>query len=273
MIPKIIHYCWFGGNALPETAQNCIQSWHKFCPDYEIIEWNETNYDIKKSQFINQAYENKKWAFVSDYARLDIIYNYGGIYLDTDVEIIKSIDKLREFEMYAGFEKLEGEMHVNFGLGYGAVKCHPYLKEMIDYYNGIEFPKDDRNLAKISCPVIQTKILERHGLIPNGQSQTLKRCKIFSADYFSPKDFLSGVLKITPDTYSVHHYNMSWFPIDKMLMRQKEWEMMRKYNSNKLLVKWVMFPKKIMMHYRNGGVKGVIEYFRILRRNRWGTQI
>ncbi len=199
---------------------------------------------------------------------MNIVYHYGGIYLDIDVEILKALDKLLGYEMYAGFEHNADGEFVALGLGFGAVYGHPYLKEMIDYYDGIEFPKDDRNLSEISCPVIQTRILERHGLIPNGQSQALKHCKVFSSDYFSSKDFLSGTIKITPDTYSVHHYNMSWFAKDKMLMRQKEWEMMRKYKSNEFLVKWLMLPQKLMMYYKNGDVKGIVEYLQILGKNR-----
>lgn len=104
MIPKKIHYCWFGGNPLPDSAKSCIASWRKFCPDYEIIEWNESNYDVNKIRYTQQAYACRKWSFVSDYARLDIIYQHGGIYLDTDVELLRPLDSLREYEGFMGFE-------------------------------------------------------------------------------------------------------------------------------------------------------------------------
>ena len=106
MIPKKIHYCWVGGNSKPPLVKKCIQSWKKYCPDYEIIEWNESNYDISKNIYMKQAYEAKKWAFVTDYMRLDIIYEHGGIYLDTDVELIKNIDDLLSNEAFAGIESI-----------------------------------------------------------------------------------------------------------------------------------------------------------------------
>ena len=103
MIPKIIHYCWFGGAELPEKDRKCIESWKKFCPDYQIIEWNENNYDVTKNTYMYQAYQAKKWGFVPDYARLDIIYQHGGIYLDTDVELVKNLDSLLENDAFMGF--------------------------------------------------------------------------------------------------------------------------------------------------------------------------
>ena len=270
MIPKIIHYCWFGGNPLPELAEKCIASWKKYCPDYEIIEWNESNYDVHKSKFMEQAYERKKWAFVSDYARLDIVYTQGGIYLDTDVEIIRPLDDLLDCEMYAGFEKLAEEKNINYGLGYGAVCGHPYLKEMMDVYNAMDFPQNDKELSKIACSIIQTEVLMRHGLIPDDQKQTLEKCEIFDHAYFSPKDFHSGKLLVTPETYSIHHYDMSWFAKEHAAMRQKEWEMNRKYKSKKV-IKLIMFPQKLRMHYAEGGIKGLKEYFSILFEN-WYTR-
>ena len=137
MIPKKIHYCWFGGNPLPELAQKCIASWKKYCPDYEIIEWNETNYDITKNNYMNQAYENKRWGFVPDYARLDIIYTHGGIYLDTDVELIKPIDELLTLKAFAGVE--QNSEYVALGLGFGAEKEHPTIKALRDYYDTLSF--------------------------------------------------------------------------------------------------------------------------------------
>ena len=113
MIPKVIHYCWFGKNELPEDAKRCIASWKKFCPDYEIIEWNETNYDVRKNKYMSDAYDEKKWAFVSDYARIDIIYNYGGIYLDTDVELLRPLDELLKDKMFCGWESRDSILDKN----------------------------------------------------------------------------------------------------------------------------------------------------------------
>ena len=128
MIPKIIHYCWFGGNEIPENDKKCIESWKKYCPDYKIIRWDESNYDYKKNSYMREAYEAKKWGFVPDYARLDIIYNYGGIYLDTDVELLKSLDEILDCEGFFGFES---ENLVNLGLGFGAVKGNEIIRDMM----------------------------------------------------------------------------------------------------------------------------------------------
>ena len=130
MIPKIIHYCWFGGNEIPEHDKKCIESWKKYCPDYKIIRWDESNYDYKKNSYMREAYEAKKWGFVPDYARLDIVYEHGGIYLDTDVELVKNIDELLEHKAYMGFE-VGGEF-VSPGLGFGAEKNFPLFKKMME---------------------------------------------------------------------------------------------------------------------------------------------
>ena len=134
-IPKVIHYCWFGGNPKSKLIENCINSWRKKCPDYEIIEWNESNFDINCCDYVKEAYEAKKWAFVSDFARLKIIYDNGGIYLDTDVELISSLEKFLEYDSYFGFEDSE---HINTGLGFGAVKHNPILEVMINDYFKIQ---------------------------------------------------------------------------------------------------------------------------------------
>ena len=127
MIPKKIHYCWFGNNPLPEKDRKCIESWKKYCPNYEIIRHDENNYDISKNKYMKQAYESKKWGFVPDYARLDIIYNEGGIYLDTDVELTKNLDELLKYDAYMGFED---DIHVSPGLGFGAIKHHEGIKKL-----------------------------------------------------------------------------------------------------------------------------------------------
>lgn len=125
-IPKIIHYCWVGGANKPKSVQYCIDTWKKYCPDYEIIEWNEDNYDFSKNQYMKEAYNSKKWGFVPDYARLDIIYQHGGIYMDTDVEMVASLDSLLEYEGFFGFENTgNGQFYVNCGHGFGAVPNHP----------------------------------------------------------------------------------------------------------------------------------------------------
>ena len=164
MIPKVIHYCWFGKSEKPESVKKCIASWRKFCPDYKIIEWNEDNFDLNCIPFVQQAYQKKKWAFVTDYARLKIIYENGGIYFDTDVELLRNIDKLL---LLKGFMGTEDGGFINTGLGFGAVKNHPMLKKLMEDYLSLSFPEDDQEIAKITCPILTTAKFEKYGYIRN----------------------------------------------------------------------------------------------------------
>lgn len=207
MIPKVLHYCWFGKNDMPKQFQKNIESWKRLCPDYEIIRWDESNYDYKKSKYMAQAYESKKWGFVPDYARLDIINTYGGIYLDTDIELVKPLDDFLQFQLYCGFENA---WFVNFGLGFGGTAENSVLQEMMDLYDETDFIKSDYTLNLIASPVYQTKILARHGLIRNGCSQKLKSFTVFSTEYFSPINAY-GIGNVTANTYSIHQYAATWF--------------------------------------------------------------
>ena len=207
LIPKVIHYCWFGNGQMTEKERRCIASWKKICPDYEIKCWNEENYDMSKNQYMQQAYENKKWSFVSDYARLDIIYNYGGIYLDTDVELIRPLDALLGDEGFIGFETKD---YVATGLGFGACKQHPIIGEMLDMYKNLEFISADGTFNMVPCPKYNTKVLENHGLKKNNTLQIIDGIKVYPKEYFCPKDYYSGKIQLTENTYSIHHYTASW---------------------------------------------------------------
>ncbi len=208
MIPKKIHYCWFGGNPLPQLALKCIESWKKYCPDYEIIEWNESNYDVHKNKYMSQAYENKKWGFVPDYARLDIIYEHGGIYLDTDVEIIKPLDGLLELEAFAGVE--HNSEYVALGLGFGAHSNNPTIKAIRDYYNSLLFVKNGE-LDITPAPKVNNVVLKELGYI---YSEDITKCDsltVFPSEYFCPMDYITGETDITDNTVSIHHYTSSWY--------------------------------------------------------------
>ena len=208
MIPKKIHYCWLGGNPLPPLAEMCLASWKKYCPDYEIILWNEENYDFTKHPYMKQALEAKKWGFVPDYARLDIIYQHGGIYLDTDVEIVKNIDELLKNDFYAGFES---EGVVALGLGFGAVPGHPLLKEMMEDYDNYSFVNADGSLNQLPSPQIQTKLLQKYGLqCDSSRLQVLPgNLTIYPENFFAPRN-AARVPEALPESYSVHHYMASW---------------------------------------------------------------
>lgn len=205
MIPKIIHYCWFGKKPLPEITLKCIESWKKYCPDYQIIEWNESNFNIKKNDYISEAYNQGKYAFVADYARFEILYANGGIYLDTDVELIKNIDIFLPQKVFFGREEID---KVNPGLIMGAEKGNPFLKQMILLYNSIEFNMNDpkfKNVVEYTSEMLLTR-----GWKPVNKIQHLENIVIYPIDYFAPKDYLTGKINITQNTYSIHHYDQSW---------------------------------------------------------------
>ena len=226
MIPKKIHYCWIGGNPLPESAKKCIKSWKKFCPDYEIIEWNETNYDFSRNQYMKDALAAKKWGFVPDYARLDIIYQHGGIYLDTDVEIIRSFDDMLKNKGYAGFES---EDLVNFGQGFGAEAGNPVIKALRDSYEELSFINPDGSLNLIASPALNTITLEELGLEKNNKKQILSDCfTIYPIEYFCPKSLNDGIIRCTKNTYSIHHFDASWFTESQQKAKLERWKQKQK---------------------------------------------
>jgi len=207
-IPKKIHYCWFGGNPIPAHLQKYIESWSKFCPNYEIIKWEESNYDVNKNMYMKQAYEAKKWGFVSDYSRIDVIYNYGGIYLDTDVELIKPFDDLLYDEMFCGFDS--NSRYIAFGLGFGAVMGHPILKSMMELYEKLSFLNEDGSLNLTPCPYYQSEILSQYGFKLNNKYQNINGVATYPSEVFCPTNFFKCVEYFTENTYSIHHYEASW---------------------------------------------------------------
>ena len=205
MIPQKIHYCWFGGKRKPKLAQKCIASWRRFCPDYEIIEWNENNVDLAEYPYLKWCHENKKWAFLSDLVRLLVVFKHGGIYLDTDVEVVKPLDALLECQAFYGFENNE---FVASGLGFGAVAGHQSVKRMIALYADM-LPDENGELKMIGCPILNTQALKGMGLHCDGQDQELNGITVLSADYLNPYDNSTGTLKQTANTYSIHWYAKS----------------------------------------------------------------
>lgn len=222
-IPKIIHYSWFGGGEIPEKNLKYIESWKKYCPDYEIKLWNEDNYDISKNLFMKQAYDNKKFAFVPDYARLDILYNYGGIYFDVDVEVIKNIDSLLEHKGFFGLGEAEGKYYVSCGLGFGAEKNLPLLKELMTVYENNNFVLEDGTMNIKPSPIITNEILfEKRGLVfDKNQFYNIDDVIIYPTEYFDPKNYDTGKIKITDNTMTIHHYDGSW--VDESLKLYKKY--------------------------------------------------
>lgn len=223
MIPKIIHYCWFGRKALPEIAHMCIESWRRNMPDYEIIEWNEDNFDINANQYIKGAYREKKYAFVSDYARLNILYNHGGIYFDTDVEVIKPLDEIIEKGAFMGCERNGGKdevIAVNPGLGLACEASMPIYKELLDLYASLSFYKENGSLNLTTIVQITTDMLMSHGLQSIEGIQYVAGCCIYPSEYFCPKSGYLGQMFIADKSYTIHHFKGSWLPWHRKIERK-----------------------------------------------------
>lgn len=214
MIPKIIHYCWFGGKPLPPLALKCIESWRKYLPDYEIREWNEDNFDVNIIPYTSEAYAMKKYAFVSDYARFWILYKYGGIYFDTDVEVIRPMDDIIEKGNFMGCETDGGKgataNAVAPGLGLGVNPGLGLVKELLDYYSGkhFEFHPDIRSQETIVH--ITTRILQQNGLKDVAGIQETCGLWIYPSEYFCPVNVTTMRLHITKNTRTIHHYAGTW---------------------------------------------------------------
>ena len=203
MIPKTVHYCWFGRGEKPKLARKCIASWKKFCPDYKIIEWNEENFDVAMNGYTKMCYEEKKYAFLSDYSRLVIVAAHGGLYFDTDVELVKSPDELLSKDAFFGFEN---EAYVNTGLGFGSVSHGSVVEAMLAEYDTLLNGKN----GTIGCPKLNTKALVQLGLVQNGLEQKVQDAVIYPPAFFNPYDSATGELKRTSETVSIHWYAASW---------------------------------------------------------------
>ena len=213
MIPRVIHYCWFGHNPLPESAVKCINSWRQFFPDYEIKEWNESNFDVNAIPYTQQAYDAKKYAFVSDYARFWILYNYGGLYFDTDVEVIKPMDDIIERGPFMGIEVPATSSIAPLvapGLGLGANPGLGLYKILLDKYSSLSFLNADGSLNQKTIVAHTTEVLIEQGLKSTNDVQQVAGLWIYPQDFFNPLDSLTGRLTITENTRSIHWYMNSW---------------------------------------------------------------
>ena len=205
MIPKVIHYCWFGEKPLPEDAKHNIESWRKYCPDYKIKEWNEKNFDINSNQYVREAYEAKKWAFITDYVRLYAMVNEGGIYMDTDVEVIKSLDPFLQHTAFSGFETDED-------IPTGIMACEkgfPLFVELLADYDNRHFIVGGQLDMTANVYMITQKCLG-YGLKRNNQFQVLEGFALYPKDYFCPKNHKTGLINITENTVTIHHFAGSW---------------------------------------------------------------
>jgi hypothetical protein len=215
MIPKVIHYCWFGSNKIPNKSNNCINSWKKYLPGYEFVLWNEDSFNVNLNAYVKEAYQSGKYAFVSDFVRLYVLYHFGGIYMDTDVEVLKSLDDLLYLPGFSGFES-------DKDVPTGIMACEPHnewAKEQLDWYKGKHFLKSDGKPDLKSNVEIISGIMAANGFILRNIYQVYKGCMhIFPKDYFCPKS-RTGILNITPNTYCIHHFAASWLPWNHRLKR------------------------------------------------------
>lgn len=215
MIPKVIHYCWFGHNGMSENEMKCIDSWRKHCPGYRIVEWNERNFDVSVCQYVQEAYDKGKWAFVSDYARFKILYQNGGLYFDTDVELIRPIDDIVAAGPFMGCEhdaNCDEGIMVNPGLGLGCEAGDKICYEVLESYEKDAFVFSNGSINYQTIVIRVTDILKRNGLLGVSGIQNISGMSVYPAEYFNPKDFFTGELSITENTRSIHHFNMSWVP-------------------------------------------------------------
>lgn len=205
MIPKKIHYCWFGHGPMPKLAEICIESWKRFLPDYEIKRWDESNFDVNICRYTREAYERKKYAFVSDYARFYVLNKEGGVYFDVDVEVIKPIEDLIA---KGPFMAVESGMIVAPGLGLASNRDNEFLLRLLDIYNGLQFIKPDGSMNVDTVGFYTTKLLQTYGW--DGSQSEVAGFKIYPKDFFCPIDYDTKKLTITSNTVSIHHYNESW---------------------------------------------------------------
>lgn len=204
-IPKIIHYCWFGGN-MPTKFEKYIEQWRHKCPDYELKLWNGDNFDLNSKEYLKKAVQAGRWAFVADYVRLAVLYEHGGVYLDTDVELLGSFDSLLEQNLVFGFEtgkQINGAVIL-------AERKNPFIREVLEVYQGFLFEGKDIVEKMVPIPYILSRMVEQKGLILNGKTQTVAGITLLSRDYFYPLSFEGEGKCFTKNTIAIHQYAGSW---------------------------------------------------------------
>lgn len=219
MIPKVIHYCWFGGKELPSLAVKCIKSWQKYLPDYEIRRWDESNFDVNAIPYTAEAYRQGKYAFVSDYARFWILYNHGGIYFDTDVEVLRPMNHILEKGAFFARENCDFAKNicVNPGLGLALDKHHPILRDFLDIYAGETFVNPDTNPEGKTIVEYASDYFSRRGITREQVIQELDGVTVYPEEYFSPLNAVTGRTRKTAKTVAIHHYSASWASPKKRL--------------------------------------------------------
>lgn len=253
MIPKVIHYCWFGGNKLPDNVKKCINSWRRYCPDFEIKEWNENNFNVNCCDYVREAYEKKEWAFVSDFARFWILYNYGGVYFDTDVELIKPINEILS---NGAFMACETKKSINPGLGIAAPIGLKTYKDILDYYSTQHFLYSDgtENVETVVTRV--TKLFVRKGFVGTDNIEKIGDITIYPTRYFCPLNYKTKKIDIQKDTVAIHHYTATWHStLDNIIFYIEESGKIKNVNFRNLL----SLPFRVLNKCEKYGVEKTIK--------------
>ena len=227
MIPKIIHFCWLSEEPYPELVSKCLDSWKRVLPDYEIKVWNTENFDVNSLTYTKEAFSVKKYAFVSDYIRLYALYNEGGIYLDSDIEVLKSLNDLLDRKAFTGFEKVHNCTVAAWI--FGTERKNPIFKEFLDYYNDRHFILPDGSYDMTPNPVFITEICKKKGLVTDNSLQKIEGLTVFPSDYFCPYNPTTDELNITDNTYCIHYFNGAWLSDEQKALKKKKLEIIRKY--------------------------------------------
>lgn len=267
-VPKIIHFCWFGGNPMPTIGEKCIESWKKYFPDYQIKKWDETNFNVNVNDYVKEAYEQKKWAFVSDYARFWILYNYGGIYFDTDVEVVKSPTLEIVNSCFMGKEDSNHNWNksqsikyqVASGLGLSANSGLGLYKEILDYYDTEHFVMEDGTLNMETVVSRVSAILKKYGYEGNKSIEIVKGVTIYPPDYFCPLNPDDGILNITENTISIHHYTDTWHSIKE----KKAIKLSKKFENKGRIVylfgRLFTLPIRVMAKIERLGFRKTVDF-------------
>jgi len=221
VIPRKIHYCWFGRKEMPEFLQKNVDTWEKLCPDYEIVRWDENNYDVSKIPFMQEAFEQKKYGFVTDVARLDILYRYGGIYMDTDVTLLKGLDELLFQEAFVSVEKWG---NINTGGGCGAVQHHPMIRKMLEYRSGFHFSLADGSLNTETNGLYETVPFVEAGMRIDNTAQRVNKVTVYPSGVFHPYDYVSCQNELQEYTYGIHQFYGGWMEKDDLQNRKNTQE-------------------------------------------------
>lgn len=258
-IPKIIHYCWFGGNPLDDMAKKCIESWKRHCPDYEIKEWNESNFDVNSNIYVKEAYGAKKWAFVSDYVRLFALKEHGGIYMDTDMELLKKIDSFLDLPAFSGFEN---DNSIPTAI-MGSEKDGEWISYLLSYYDDRHFVLADGRLdVTTNVTTITNMTQKKYSIALNNTYQLLDGVlALYPRDYFCPKNYETGKLETTKNTVCIHHFNGSWHSAFEDKLKKKHIYLTNKYgevDGIRRYVKWLK-RNKIIFYIRKNGFKNAVK--------------